>query len=281
MASPQEGPYVYEVNEPLENIEQSSGHTFNFTDNKLSILILGNTGVGKSTLVNSFFGTKVAIVSHGADSTAHEETIMKYRITIANIEVTIYDTRGLADSRQSDADTVRQLKSKCKEVDIVFFCVELISRMEERCFRTVKVLANAFDKKIWEKCILVLTKANIVKETWDEDDTGKLESMMLEKMHEYCVKFHSCLQEQNTVDDKVALAIPVCLAGNSKNIQIPICSNWITYLLHVCYLRCAVNRRAAVEAIANERVGIMQWINRQIIWTLSKIMDYHLRIKQD
>lgn len=298
MASNEENSSLTHVKGPLENIDDMElvpGPLQNITEpvrppllgkpgpmedlfprNELSIFVIGGTGVGKSSLINSLLGQKIAEVKHGPEPTKHE-IITKYTVTIADVNVTIYDTRGLADPDVKDTTLVREYKQTCKNVDVVFICHDITTRMDKSSVCTLKVLAEAFKERFWEKCILVLTKGNIAKENWDEDDDDKVATMMLETMYEYCIAFHRHLVDLK-VPNAADSSIPVCVAGNRKNIQLPGVGNWISNLLHACYIRCAVSCRPSVSAIAMERLGvIIQWVNDQIVLTMDLLKNSSTR----
>ena len=65
----------------------------------LNVLIAGSTGVGKSTLINTVFGKKVAITGQGAPIT---QQITKYSLENG---LSIYDTKGL----EMNADSAKKL----------------------------------------------------------------------------------------------------------------------------------------------------------------------------
>ena len=229
---------------PLENIgEEPTVQDHPFFQNKLSILLIGKTGVGKSTLVNNFLGEKVCEIHHGPMSTNHQP-IEVHTANVAGADITIYDTRGLHDPRSSTHSLMHEFKTVCKEVDIVFICHDMISRMDDTVVRTSQVLAKAFNEKIWEKCILVLTKANL-HGCWnddidddDDDYESKTELAMKQQMQQYCSIFYEYLIKSG-VRKAVAEDIPVCVAGNKKNLKLPGFDNWINYLFHACSLKCS------------------------------------------
>jgi predicted GTPase len=66
---------------------------------KINLLIVGATGVGKSSTINSMFNTKIAQVGVGADS----ETASVERYDLENL--TIWDTPGLGNGAEKGAIT--------------------------------------------------------------------------------------------------------------------------------------------------------------------------------
>lgn len=63
-----------------------------------NILILGKTGVGKSSLVNYLYGQNIAIAKSGKPVTLrgfHKHPSFKYK----SLNVTVYDSWGLEDRK--------------------------------------------------------------------------------------------------------------------------------------------------------------------------------------
>ena len=61
-----------------------------------NVVAIGKTGVGKSTLINAFFGREVAKTGTGRPVTAHLA-----RHTIENSPIAVYDSRGIETGEQS------------------------------------------------------------------------------------------------------------------------------------------------------------------------------------
>ena len=72
------------------------------------VLLIGETGSGKSALINNLLGKEVAPEGHTCRS--ETDTITQYRGTVAGVPVALYDTPG-TDDRKSASDT-----DVCKEI---------------------------------------------------------------------------------------------------------------------------------------------------------------------
>jgi uncharacterized protein (DUF697 family)/GTPase SAR1 family protein len=101
-----------------------------------NLMVVGKTGVGKSTLINSVFREDLADTGIGLPVTRHLR-----RITKVGVPITIYDTKGLELDRASQ-DTVR--KEILEEIDqlirrdrkddfihMIWYCINSTSRRIE------------------------------------------------------------------------------------------------------------------------------------------------------
>ena len=256
---------IVTLNSPLENITgqySTSTGTLKSSDDilkeefpgsKLCILLVGNTGVGKSSLINALFGEDIAPVTHGPSATKHE-LVEEHVATVFGVELTIYDTRGLSDPDCRSDKIISETKKVCKEeVDIVLICYSIIDRMgDESGVRTLHVLAKSFDENIWKKCILVLTKANLCEHVWKRKG-DELVKLMYEYINCYMDTFHKYVQEYRVTD----LDIPVCIAGD-ENIKIPTVDNWILDLFHAFSEKCSARARSTVLDLQKMRMMSLQ-----------------------
>lgn len=93
---------------------------------KVNVLISGNAGVGKSTLINAVFGSKLAKTGIGAAVTQH---IQDY--TVADCPLRIFDTRGFeikgADETvgavRNKIDALRQSTDPNDQLHIAWTCI--------------------------------------------------------------------------------------------------------------------------------------------------------------
>ncbi|MED3888345.1 50S ribosome-binding GTPase [Peribacillus frigoritolerans] len=139
----------------------------NFDKNfiKPNIVLSGKTGVGKSTLINAIFGSKIAKAGEGKPVS---QSLIKY--DIADINVNLFDTKGLEldpQEREKSRNSIigeiskRAESSKVEEhMHVMWYCISNESRrIEDVELEWIKDFSN------YMPVIVVLTQ------TLDTDET--------------------------------------------------------------------------------------------------------------
>lgn len=123
---------------------------------KVHILVVGKTGVGKSTLINSIFREKLAETGIGQPITKHLHKIEK-----EGVPMVLYDTRGLELDTETQMqvtgeidDTLTRMVQNKEHMHVAYYCINASSsRIENMEIRLIEYLASKMP------VILVLTQS--------------------------------------------------------------------------------------------------------------------------
>lgn len=126
-----------------------------------NIVIFGKTGVGKSTLINSVFGSELVEVGVGKPITKHLQKIQS-----PEIPITLYDTKGLELKEEVQEDIIKELVDLVNEsrksqkeseyIHAIWYCIQSGSnRLEPVEENLIKRLTDSVKVPV----IIVLTQS--------------------------------------------------------------------------------------------------------------------------
>ena len=174
---------VYKTKEALSSILEKLKSA---KDKKFVFLLIGRTGVGKSSTINSLMGKEIAQVGH------YEPTTMKvkyYESEINGIDFTVIDTPGLCDEIEeagNDEKYLEDMRSKVKHIDSMWF----VSRLDDTRVtadekRGIKLISNTFSPKVWEHAVIVFTHANSMAEPRYQEALEKRTELIKREIGKY------------------------------------------------------------------------------------------------
>lgn len=130
---------------------------------KGNVLVVGNSGVGKSTLINAVLGDNYAVTSYGTAGTTSEVKVYEQEASPFNLVDTvgfepdfIKENAAISDIRKWSQRNVKDGIEE-NDVNVIWFCID---GMASKLFpRTLKNFARA--TKVWRSApiIIVITKS--------------------------------------------------------------------------------------------------------------------------
>ncbi|XP_019850975.1 PREDICTED: uncharacterized protein LOC109581356 [Amphimedon queenslandica] len=140
----------------------------------VNILVIGRTGEGKSSLINSLIELGKKIAPEGALTGCCTATTQSYIYPniIPGVTVTIIDTPGLQDTQNNEHKYIQEMKNECHEISLILYCIKMTNkRLINDDKVAMKKLDQMFGQKFWERVVFVQTFANgEMLEKWDERD---------------------------------------------------------------------------------------------------------------
>ena len=161
-------------------------------------LLVGKTGVGKSSIINSLAGRDIARVGHFEPTTFE---IQKYDVNSDEIPITFVDTPGLCDDLSevgNDQRYLQMIRDEVPKIDLLLYVTKIDETrlaLDEK--RAIQLLSKAFSQEadIWSNSVINYTFANNYrKETTGldyEEFLQKRTDVIREEISEYFDKAES------------------------------------------------------------------------------------------
>lgn len=147
------------VEDLRKRLERAKGKTFNF-------LLVGKTGVGKSSTINSLMDAKVAPTSEFDPCTVD---VNIYETNLHGAIVHLIDTPGLCDELAEEGNDDKYIQLIREKVSYSVHAVLFVTKLDDTRVdgsekRGLKILQSAFGESFWKKSVIVFTRADKVDE---------------------------------------------------------------------------------------------------------------------
>ena len=224
---------------PAAQWNEDSGHR------PLILVVLGQSGVGKSTLINNFLELEDRDRCEASDGpSTTTRGVEKKEKRREEIVIQMFDTPGLGgiDTPYTKEVLKRVSLETNKHADAVLYCVSMhpASRMDSSDVKVIKEITSAFGGDLWRHTILCLTFANTCKPENDEAYKSRVDS--------YAQLFQQALREADVFDVQVQsvfstrpaaipTVIPAILVGYDPKKPLPLSQEWSDQLLRDILIR--------------------------------------------
>ena len=226
---------------------------------KITIMLVGATGSGKSSTVNSLFNTSVAKVGIGVDPETTD--ISCYELE----NLTIWDSPGLGDSSENDASYADQILKKLSEtdengvpiIDLVLVVIDSSSKdLRTTCGLINDILLPALTKENAGRILVAINQADMamkgnhwLKEENCPDDT--LKAFLEEK----CISISKRIFEETGIEFKTMY---YCAGYTDENgSQMPAYN--LTKLLYNILLSLPAEKRIAIAENLNSNGDMWEY----------------------
>ena len=207
----------------------------------IRMMVTGRIRQGKSKLVNSLIGKKVAKEGVGPRSVTHN--IESFTVDINGVQVTLVDTPGFRDLNKSDDNIVSEIGQEIGDepIDLILFCVRMDGALQRDDYRIMRILTRVFGQSIWKHTVFVLTFANNVKA--DPATFSHTQTEWDEMLREYA-------HGKGGVEVDIAEQIPVVVAGDEEE-SLPGYESWFAQFWVTAHNRIRKNGYLALTGKLN------------------------------
>ena len=158
---------------------QGAFEDFNKTRRPLTLLCIGQAGVGKSALANALGANPVAKTGRGDERITLEVIPIRLEIKFEDVNATsvFYDTPGLTRHKNGPDEFIKmtkEIKKGGKDFDLLIICCSAAAPrdvLEEADM--IQSLTEAFGKEIWRRTAIILTQANLIIDLENETTTAE------------------------------------------------------------------------------------------------------------
>jgi predicted GTPase len=155
---------INDVSLDLSNIISAALiHSLSQRKTTFRIMVIGKTGVGKSSTINSILKEKGASTVGALTSNA-TDVVTTFTRQVLGLELVLIDTPGLTEKDRISKISINKIKNYLSQieggVDVVMYCERTdLYRLEPMDKRVVYEITDNFGESIWQRAMVVFTRA--------------------------------------------------------------------------------------------------------------------------
>ena len=193
------------------------------------ILVVGRTGVGKSTLINNLLGREVATVGHRLQSETPE--VYAHEYSVEGVAVVVYDTPGLGDvegeqRERKHLEIMKNLLARGK-IHLVVYCFQMNETMVKSSLLGTLQKYHAIGVD-WGRSMIALTFADaLYVPKRDQKHPGfKMSSFFKERLDFWQSELRQELVKTVGVHQEVVKELKICPTTPVPKDPLPNGSRW-------------------------------------------------------
>ena len=243
------------------------------SDQSISILFAGKTGAGKSSLINALIGRNIAkegaspkpVTALSALDNPYTGEFM--RTEGSKVRIIVWDSPGLQDGYERDANYLKRLTDVLDRVDLVVYCISMRERFDVSSQQALRGFVEV-KPTFWNNVVFALTHANHIMYPescqTEEDEFIFFDSVVQEWAKEIGTVLRSGNVPLSTIE-----SIPLVPTGYhrvTRNTPHPWrlhsrCNHWLQPFWYVCLTRCHETARAALVMSNKHRFSTCEAFN--------------------
>lgn len=235
-----------ETKEVLNNIADRLG-----PEPSISVLVVGKTGVGKTTFINGLFENELE------GEPPHTETVTPYELPILSprrqrIIVKLTDTPGTEaltgiGKKVNRKKYLKDISESYRQADIVLYCLRMDDHVREDDVELMRFLLNQFGARLWSKVVVVLTFANRVGVEVSDGEPERKRQVYEDRLDRMGRKLKEAMRQAG-ISEELADNTSICVAGHPINKSLPECEDWACPFLVDC-LRSGITDNAKLAIL--------------------------------